>query len=431
VQNPQDYRIERADVESISGATIDLRTSIVELAIFEDIAQPFLTGTMIVVDTQHFVSMMNFTGTEKLTLQIASGEGDVLTEEKVFIITRINRAENANDYTITYSFELLEEHAFISRISKISQAFSGTPLGIIKTLISGLKDDLYLNETLISDNPTQGEIRLITPYITPLQAVEWIRDRTTSADGLPYFLYSSLKYNGIVVNSLAETLKNQAWNKTPFVYAQASTRANNNPMLENPYSITSFDVVNSDDTLNAMMNGAVSSQWNVLDIFNLRFNSPSSRNYSIDNTIPDNAVYNTDVKINNRPLKEYVAKQFYHLTASNLFDQGGSYHMDGSIDTLSTKIKSKGIRNAMLKNNVEVGFKGRVFLQSASGTVGSVVNVEVLTTDKTNPFDIKRSGEYIITSMRHTFANNSYNINASITKLVNTITDVQPSAWIK
>lgn len=431
MQNPQDYRIERADIETVSGATIDLRTSIVELAIFEDIAQPFLTGTMIVVDTQHFVSMMNFNGTERLTLQVASGEGDVLTEEKTFIMTRINRAEHANDYTVTYSIELLEEHAFISRINKISQAFSGSPLGIIKTLISGIKDDLYLNETLISDNPVQKEIRLITPYITPLQAVEWIRDRTTSADGLPYFLYSSLKYEGIVVNSLAETLKNGAWNKTPFVYAQASTRAKNNPMIENPYSISTFDVVNSDDTLSAMMNGAVSSQWNVLDMFNLRFNSPTSRNYRIDNTIPDNAVYNTDVTINNKPLKEYPAKQFYHIVASNLFSEGNSYHMDGSIDALSTKIKNKGIRNAMLKNTVEVGFKGRVFLQSSSGTVGSVIKVEVLTTDKTNPFDVKRSGEYIITSMRHTFADNSYSINASITKLVNTTADTQPSAWIK
>lgn len=430
-QTPQDYIIEIATIETSTGLSIDLRSSIVELAIFEDIEQPFLTGTVVIVDSQNFINTMNFTGTERFSLQIRSGDGESFTETKTFLMTRINRAEHTNDYTRAYSIELLEEHGFISRIMKISQAFNTRPIGIIKRLLSSIKEDLVLNETLTTTEPVQQNIKLITPYIQPLQAVEWVRDRCTTAAGMPFFLYSSLKYEGIVIKSLEDVLNIGPWNTTPFIYSQGSVRHKNSPIVPNPFNIESFEAVDTDDTLNALMNGAVTARWNVLDLFNMRFNSNQTTQYNIGNVIPNNAVYNTDAVINNKRLDEYAAKEYYQVVASNLFSDTGNYHVDGTLDTLQTKIRSKGIRNAMLKNMVDLELDGIPFMKSSSGTVGSMITVEVVNNELNDTVDPKRSGDYVVMAIRHTFANNTYKVNANATKLVNTVNDTQPTTWVK
>lgn len=432
-KSAQDYIIETATIETSVGLTIDLKTSIVELALFEDIENPFITGTIVVVDSQNFINSLNFTGTEKFTLSVRSGDGDAAYITKTFLMIRINRMEHANDTTRVYSIELLEEHAFISRITKISQAFNSPPVGIIKRLLSTIQEDLDLNETLLSSTPVQENIKLITPYLQPLQAVEWVRDRCTTSAGMPFFLYSSLQYNGIVITSLEDILNRGPWNKTPFVYSQGSVRLKDNTVTENPYAIETFEAVDTDDTLNALMNGAVAAQWNVLDLFNMRFNSNETTQYNIGNIIPNNSVYDTDALINNKPLNQYPAKQYYQVVSSNLFPDTGNYHIDGSIDALQTKIINKGIRNAMLKNMVDIEVNGLPFMKSASGTVGSVIQVEALNTDSKSGdlLDAKRSGEYIVMALRHTFAENKYSISASVTKLANTLNDKDPKKWIK
>ena len=192
-QVAQDYQISKADILTSAGRVIDVQSSMIELAIFENIERAFLTGTCAIVDTSNFVSLMKFTGTERLVVVIENSDSGTGTREITFIMTRVEKSEKANDYTDVYVFQLLEEHAFFSRSQKLSRAYSGSPITIMSQILSAIKPNFSLDTSLMGEGPVQRDMRVITPYITPLQAVEWIRDRTTTAQGLPFFVYSSIK----------------------------------------------------------------------------------------------------------------------------------------------------------------------------------------------------------------------------------------------
>lgn len=425
---PQEYKFEQAEILTAAGTVVDVRTSLSELTIFEDIEKPFLTGTILITDTQNFVSQMGFTGTERFTVVISDGSTTTTTKPKTFILTKIIRSERTNDYTTVYAFQMIEEIAFISRATKISQAFEGKPLSIIDNILSGMKQGLRLDRSPLDEEPSQQPMRVITPYITPFQAVDWIRDRSTTEQGHPFFVYASLKTDTIYVNSLASILRAGPWNSDPFVFSQASTNTDF-PGKENLFLINGMNNVEQDDTLRSVMNGSVTANWNVLDIFRQKFNSNPARKYSIEKLLPNNAVFNTSDVLNDKPLGTYPAKEFYHLVATSMFNDGiGTYHVDESLDELSTKINNKGLRNALLKNMIDIDVGGLPFLLSQTGTVGTMIRINVLNNEINDTVDPKKSGNYIIMSMRHTFAEMKHTVNATVTKLVNDEVDINKIA---
>lgn len=419
-QVAQDYQISKADILTSKGRVVDVKSSMVELAIFENIERAFLTGTCAIVDTSNFVSQMKFTGTEKLAVVVENSDSGAGTREITFIMTRIEKSDKANDHTDVYVFQLLEEHAFFSRSQKLSRAYSGPPLTIINQMLSALKPDFGLDISLMGEAPVQQDMRVITPYITPLQAVEWIRDRTTTAQGLPFFIYSSIKGSAPYIKSLADILKINSWNKSPFTYSQSSANADERGV----FAIKSYDNVQTDDTLSAIQNGAVAARWEVLDIFKQKFNSEPTRQYNVNKLLPNNAVFDTGFEINNKPITDYHPKVFYHVVASDMFgDKFTSYHDDNNLDSLVTKINNKGIRNAMFKNMITVELSGIPFLLNSTATVGTMVNLAFLSKESGETTDSKRSGKYMITALRHTFTNSKHTVTAEVTKLTNEETD--------
>jgi hypothetical protein len=419
-QVAQDYQISKADILTSTGRVVDVKSSMVEFAVFENIERAFLTGTCAIVDTSNFVSLMKFTGTERLSVVVENSDRGVGTREMNFIMTRIERSEKANDHTDAYVFQLLEEHAFYSRSQKISRAYSGSPITIMNQILSGLRTNFGLDKSLLGADPVQQDMRVITPYISPLQAVEWIRDRTTTAQGLPFFVYSTIKNDLPYIKSLTDILKIQPWNKTPFTYSQASANADERGV----FAIKSYENVETDDTLSAIQNGAVSARWEVLDIFKQKFNSEPTKNYNVDKLLPNNAVFDTKFEINGRPVTDYQPKVFYHVVASDMFgDKFTSYHDDNNLDTLVTKINNKGIRNAMFKNMVTIELSGLPFLINQTASVGTTINLAFLSKESGETTDSKRSGKYIITALRHTFTNAKHSVTAEVTKLTNEQTD--------
>ena len=415
-QTAQDYQITKADILTTGGRAVDVRSSMIELILYESIERAFLTGTCLIVDTSNFVNQMKFTGTERLMVEVTNSNFGTATREITFIMTKISKSSKANEYTDAYVFQLLEEHAFFSRTQKISRAYTGSPVTIINQLLSGLKDGLSLDTSRMGEEPVQQAMRIITPYITPLQAVEWIRDRTTTASGLPYFAYASIKNSNIHFKSLAEILRVQPWNKSPFTYSQSTTTADDADV----YGIKSVEQNDVDDTLTSIMNGAVTARWEVVDIFKQKFNSEPTRQYKVNTLLPNNTVYDTDLEINGKNILDYQPKVFYHVVASNLFsDDFTSYHDDNNLDTLVTKINNKGIRNALFKNMMTVELSGAPFMIADVATVGTSINLSFLSKESGDTTDSKKSGNYIIMALRHTFQQSEHTVTAEVTKLTN------------
>ena len=65
-------------------------------------------------------------------------------------------------------------------------------------------------------------MKLIVPNMTPLDAMSWIKNRVTTKDGYPFYLYSSIVKDELQFNDLKTMMEEPPWNKkNPHSYIAA------------------------------------------------------------------------------------------------------------------------------------------------------------------------------------------------------------------
>lgn len=193
--------IEAVVVNETTGREIDVKHSIAELDLYEDLGNLGTSGRILIVDSQNIFQRVNMTGVETLRLQIKSEQtGKVI--KKNYVMTATLKADIVNDSTIAYVFELQEPHIFQSKIQKISKAYTGTPIQIIGNILTGILNKELDKDLIKQDIPAQEAMSVVIPYLNPVAAIQWIRNRLTTEDGLPYFFYGTLRSDKIIVNSL-------------------------------------------------------------------------------------------------------------------------------------------------------------------------------------------------------------------------------------
>ena len=257
------YIIERIDLTTNRldlDEVFDIRKSVVELNIYENIELPYLTGTIAMVDDVAFKSTIGIKGTERIVIGLkATKNSPVLT--KNFMITGIKREVSVNERTDVRVLTLIEEHAYLSAIQKISQAYTGRPSVIIESILTG-----HLGKYLesFSNEAVQNKMRVIIPNWNPLQAVDWLRDRMAFSNGSPYFLFSTLRDNLIHLSDLDLLMAADAWNeKNVYTYGQTSHNftLDSKDQARKLFHVKSYKAINIESTLKMAQSGAVGSKF--------------------------------------------------------------------------------------------------------------------------------------------------------------------------
>lgn len=419
----QEFSYAIANIKSNTFDTeFDVKNSIIELDIYENITVPYLTGRVMFTDTVSFFNNINFTGTEIFEVQIENVELGRVALKKEFMMTKIDKSERVNDTTEIFVFELLEKHAFDSIAEKISKAYTGNPLNIISKILADFTEK-KLDKDLLDTDPVQDEMRVIVPYLQPLQAVEWIKDRATSAAGYPFFIFGSMKTNDVYVNNLENIINTTPWNNIPFVYSQPTGAADDE--VSGVHTIKSVSSTGVDDTLTSVMMGAIGTRFEVLDTLSGNTNSEKTKQHSIDKTLkqPDkkNAIYDASIQIKDRRLDQLESRVFFNVVTGNRYnDDVNGYHDEQDLDKQISKIKNKSLRAALGKNSINVEFSGIPFFINDLAAVGSQIKIHILgRRPGGSNIDKKKSGNYTILAMRYQYKDTSMNISAKITKLTN------------
>ena len=86
-QNSSDCEIATAELNSSSSIkTFNIRNVITDIEIFEHISKPYVTGSLIMTDTERVLERFDIQGVETFTLKIQSAAYATDPIEKVFII---------------------------------------------------------------------------------------------------------------------------------------------------------------------------------------------------------------------------------------------------------------------------------------------------------------------------------------------------------
>jgi len=419
---------------------VDVRGNILEVNFYENLYNPYVDATVAIIDDFGLKDALSTQGTERLKLVIGDAERpEEAIIVKYFFFSKINDVRRMNERAELLLISLVEEHVYIDSIKQFSRSYTGELEDIIST-ISANELGKEMSE-LNFDGSVQGTRKIIVPYMSPLEAMQWLRDRATTRTGAPIFLYSSLYSNKLFISDLDSLLREPVLNeKLPLRYSSAIASMDDKAENLRPYfEIISFKQIDADNTLALYENGAIGSYYANIDAGT---GTVSGSHISIRDIIdefytnqlisPDTvqSVFDPSLEIDGRLSDEYNSLHIHQVFSSGTYNQFKSYHDETSLlDTNNSliesrlKIKNKIIRMILKKNVIDIGMNGSLYFEGKV-PVGRRVRVLFLNSnvdggdkDPIKQIDKKKSGDYLILAINHKLISEKHTSILRLTKL--------------
>ena len=441
----QQFKYKTAEISSDKDGDfiIDIRSTIVELVIFESLDKPYITGQLAVSDDAGIYDGIDFRGTHrfhvKMLSEIDDAESEDIVMDRVFLMNSIEtiiKSSNAGNSSI-YVFNLIEEHALLSKTKKISRSIKDNLRTEILKLCQnecGKNVDLsYASESV------QSNFKGIIPYMHPLEAATWLTNKATTDTGMPYFLYGSMHDENLRLGSLDVMLQQEPWNKNiPFIFSPSNTQKqedSRDPTLQY-FQIQSMKTTKLHDTMKHLISGGIGSLYTVVDLntgnttaqhfslFNLLAKANSQELIDITKQNVYDSYYQTqefeEVNIERKYLHDTDGEIFHKVVSRGVYGDRKSLHDEISPEMFLKKIENLAYRNLIFKNLIDITVPGPGFIKS-NGTVGDKIRISVLN-DNTDPdkeelLDELRSGDFLVYNTRHVFRDTRHDVAMTIFKL--------------
>ena len=393
------------------GIEVDISQTIMELTLYESVNIPYITGTMVCVDTEFAFEELRLDGTERLELSIVAQEYD-RTFLKKFIITRTIGKTKLDEQGFAYNFYIAEEIFFIDVLKKISNAYTGTPSEIIKNVFTS---EFNKELKLIGKPSAQAAFTYISPFISPLSVIETIRKRSSDRNGYPFFVYATLKEDRIRMKSLSDMIETDPINGIPFTF---STAQNYNPDRKKQLtSIEFMQDIGTNDTVEMLMKGAVQNQYNVLNLSTNRRNKNNRFNITEILDAEKDSLYNRKLKIQDKNLNEYDPNVIYRIVNHTTMDELG-YHDEQDLEMHINKQKSHALNKVLDKKKINIILPGVLNFHDDIVFVGEQIMIN-LPRPSNNDLDKITSGPYVVLEVKHKFSENKYSQAMTCSKLTN------------
>ena len=399
---------------------VEISAVVSEFVIYEHIEKPYLTMRLSFIDQINIVQTVDFQGGEKLSIVIKQIE-EVQTGNEIrkdFVIDEVEKVIKVDERNETVVIHCTEYHMFEAAAQNVNKSYSGSPSSIINSLVSS-----YINKSLVIDGTDSTKnLKVIIPNLDPIDAALWIKNRSVTYNGLPFFLYSPLGVDNLVFKDLGKMLSEPVNNITrPYVYTSSLSNSSGESKL---YSIIEYKYENSEELINLLRKGYVGASYSFYDVHR---GISEEKHFDVDNVFKgllvqnllggENSKYNygPEYKIKGKNLSSYNSKVISKISSSGSY-RGGSYnagYRSYSDETLGgdhmKHITSKAIKGFLSKTPLCITVKGREFITGNDNyTLGKTIRVLFLDADPTEDIhnaskDLKKSGDYLIIGAKHSF----------------------------
>lgn len=430
-----DFTIESAVLSSnrtSPESTYEISRIISDLTVYEHLDKPYLTGEMLIVDYYNILDKIDFQGGEQLTITIRSlhSPDGSIPIVKTFYVQKIVKSVKVNDQSEAVQLRLVENINFVSSVKNINKSFTGSPVSIVSEIVN-----VYLNRTVrFPSDSFQSRMKVIVPNMHPLEAAQWIKNRSTNYDGLPYFLFSVLADDDLRMFDLGTMLASQPINiKKPYFHWTSGTQNT----LDKRYAvIQSYTHDNNDDLLSLIRKGSVGSRHNFYDTINGNkhkvefdidtdgFKQLVDKEYLSGNQT--RYTHGSSYTVDNKNISSYNSLEFSQIASTSAYPQYKSLSEEKEGGDYKKRVVGSALKNFMSKTPLTVQVYGRDFIMSEDKnnrhrSIGNVVRILFAdpTTDTGDgpKIDKKKSGDYIIYAAKHKFSKERYDTQLLCTKL--------------
>lgn len=429
--SPYQYEIVSCKIETDrKSVSYELAASVAELVLFEHIEKSYISGNLVILDDANIFENIDFMGTEKVHVRLRVPSSDNFIS-KTFYIREVESAVNTNDQAQMLVFSIIDEDFYLNSLINVQKKYEGPPNIIIENI---LRDNLPNKKILSRDNPVQAAMRFIVPNMTPMGAMQVMKDRSTDDMGSPFYLFASVTDNDLRFFSLREMLDRRPLNAdyTPYKFNQVIANDDQLPPGYAAFNITNWEYKNNENLHKLIMNGDIGAQYQYVDTtsnltasYKHSINAIYAKLFQTSSIIAQAPTYDPITKIGNKNLDDYTSRVISHVVTSRTFENINNLHEDNSPAFHREKSISKTLKNFLLKSSIDITVPGINFLTSERHmTTGNTIAIEALKnyipdgTDN-NVIDKKKSGNYIIYAARHTFSGPRYEVTLTCGKLSN------------
>ena len=425
--------------------SVELNRIVTDVEIFEHIEKPYLTGRIMVIDDSNFYENADIQGSERIQITIESTEEDSTPITKTFFVSKVEKIQKVQDNAQTLMIHLVEDVFYISSLKNINRHYTGSRSNIIGKIAQN-----FLNKKVFLTGKDRSVIEVIVPNMHPLEAMMWLNKKAASARGYPFYLYSTLVGDDFRMENLGDILLRPALNagKDDAAFTISSVKAQDtmNVTLQRRV-IENHNMSSQENLLDLIRKGLISSKFEYIDTLteNTKSFSYNSRKDVFAKLLHDGILSDTQPNpsidfaelIDDKLIETYksvkstyvggsmayrdsdTAEGFTPFTYNAWNNSYGEYKTgaDYKLNVISATM------DAILKKNpFTISLNGLEFIKGdAHRTIGNNILIQVQAThDKADDaIDRKKSGSYLIYSVRHMFKKtvDKYDVSMNCVKI--------------
>ena len=417
---------------------VNLQAMTGEVNMFEDLMKGYVTAKIVVLDDLALLTeMVELQGTETVKISIAGVETGAQSNrfsiemKVVSIVKQVKTQDRASVFVIN----AISKHAYNDAAVKVSRSYTGQLEDIAEKVL-----DTYLDVKVMRDKDyfakgeesSQGRVKVVLPYISPLESVEWLMERATGDEGSPYFAWQTLwdqyasgqdvvrfgTFKTMLVQGIMEAATNE---NRQFVYSIGAV--NKHPSAKGQRKIiTGFEQNNRENTLSMINQGTVGSNISNLDTYTTQ---KIQRHFSLEDylnqlkrAIGANAknllgtAYDEKHKLtiedNKDTAASFDARYRNLITSYGTYEWENSYHDVYDQTLLTNKVKKSAVMSMIYKNVLDVTVSGYNVMEeqlSPGDVVKFNFDTQNVDDDGSSAFkyDERTSGFYLILATRNMF----------------------------
>ncbi len=412
--------------------SLDLRNSVTDFDIFENLNKPYLTASMIFVDTSSIIEDIDILGGETVTIIIKSLKNDdTIPIIKKFYITKIVKSVHTSDGTEVNVIHLTEDIAYISNLFNINKSYTGKRSTIISKILKNNFD-----RSLTVNGEDINSTKVIIPNLNPIESMLWLKNTASTVDGYPFYLYAKLVGDDLEFSDLGTLLSESSINdEQPFVYSKL---AKNDSLFENRIkSITNYQTGVSENLFDLIRMALIGSKQQYIDILTNKTNSynfdiqkdllSKLRQKDVISTDQKRLPFTEDFKIDDVSFNKLQSRTITQIGGAGAFRDSGetylSYNEANTVGEYRLKTISRAMDQVIKKAPIQVIVEGNDFIDGDDNySIGR--NVELLfhkadqdKVEKGDDIDLKKSGKHLIFATRHMFKKEKYDLSLSCVKI--------------
>ena len=418
LQYAGEFTLDACDITTSSGETFNLKGSVMEINIFEDIYLNSLSGTIALFDTQNFLSRSFIRGQDTLYILITTPSISDDPKKKIegyFSVNKIDIQQEISSKGLLYQLSFVSNEFFKNERKKLSKAYQDSPTKIIESILT---KELETVKPILFE-ASKNIKRVVFTNKKPFDAIRQIMQEAVSKinNSPSYLFYETTKgYYCRTLTNLYEQEVVTDFNAGEVALLDGEGQAKHPNPVKDFERVIDIDLQTNIDSLINQAIGILSSKLTKVNLYNKSMDTTEYRYFDDFNNVirsegaieKDNPIYNDEpVDDNNNNIGDFVdSKTHLHTVIEKDGIDMSHYNTQNNINDYTfskTELADKSFLTRQAKRR-EVDHMIRVKAH-INGHVGFEAGqlCQITKPMKDESGKSIYQGKYLITALRHHF----------------------------